>query len=157
MKAIVLVSVIALSGACGGSREKDAYAALAHKINPILATMKPAVRRLFSTMPPPNTLIGERTQAEQIVAACESVDEALWSLRTVDLSRFQPDITVSTVADWAAWLLDHRASQCEHGTPQVIFVCASWCSSDWMALIQEAERLRGEARKYGVEITSLRE
>jgi hypothetical protein len=161
MRIAIFVLLIATVVGCRSS-EQRAYERLARDANPLLATMKPTATRVLASAPTQeqlNTLTLSDAQAAALVTACESADDQLWTIRKVEFDQeaIAPAPGRASVAEYAGWLLDHRELKCEHGARSRIVMCAFWCFDNWSGLIDEVERLRREAHKHGVNITSLRE
>lgn len=158
----VLVFGVASCLGCGEPPEKEAYARLAQQANPILISMRPTAMQLLSLSPSReelNTQSLPETKATALASACMSADEQLWKLRKIDFARppFGPEGGKASVDEYAGWLLDRRSVHCGHGQESRIKMCALACYDEWSGLIDEVERVRREAQKYGVTLSSLRE
>ena len=82
------------------SQETRAFKTLAHEINPLLHQMRPAAARVLTT---------SENKPEDIIEACWSASEALWSLRNVESADYNDGRDTEKLAHARRLMLTRRS------------------------------------------------
>ena len=140
---IAILQLVVATFACNGSsHERNVFRELAPRVNPALTDMRPTASAIRSARP---------NDYDHIVQMCERADAGLRVLR--DLNVEVP--TGTSIKRIAGELVDDRARYCRRDRSDWFKWCGDFCRERWLSLSKEVDVLRAEARKVGVDITSL--